>query len=170
MRADFEIVKSQINIVNVAHYLLGESVHGMFFYPGEKTASIKIYSPTQTFYDFGRGVGGDAIKLWSFVKGCNAWKALQSIQSIYGIESDDSPNKERIKEQIQQQSNRKIAEAKRKAEWREEVSFWKSISETCDLWINLLKPYSDDWCYCIGQKQKADYRLDWLCGIVGEGE
>lgn len=170
MRADFEIVKSQINIVNVAHYLLGESAHGMFFYPGEKTASIKIYSPTQTFYDFGRGVGGDAIKLWTFIKRCNAWEALQSIQSLYGIESDDSPNKERIKERIQQQKNRKIAEAKRKAEWREEVAFWESISKTCDLWINHLKPYSDDWCYCISQKQKADYRLDWLCGIVGEGE
>lgn len=169
MRTDFEMVKSQINIEDVARYLLGESAHRMYFYPGEKTASIKIYSTTQTFYDFGRGVGGDAIKLWSFVKGCNAWEALQALKSLYGVESD-RPNKESIKEQIRQQNNRKIAEAKRKAEWREEVTFWEHISKSCNLMIRSKKVFSDDWCYCINQKQIADYRLDRLCGIaVGEG-
>ena len=48
----------------------------MYIYPGEKTASIRIYAETQSFYDFGRCTGGDVIRLWSHVRDVDSWTAL----------------------------------------------------------------------------------------------
>ena len=44
MKADFELVKQKIRIEDIANYLLGEDVRGMYKFPQERTASIKIYS------------------------------------------------------------------------------------------------------------------------------
>ena len=82
MKENFEIIKAQVDIKNLAVYLLGGPERGMFKYPGEKTASIKIYSQTNSFFDFGRGVGGDCIKLWSHIRHCDSWTALQEV-AIY---------------------------------------------------------------------------------------
>ena len=49
MKENFEIIKAQVDIKNLAVYLLGGPERGMFKYPGEKTASIKIYSQTNSF-------------------------------------------------------------------------------------------------------------------------
>lgn len=63
MKADFELVKQKIRIEDIANYLLDEPILGMYRFPQERTASIKIYPQTQSFFDFGRGCGGDAIRL-----------------------------------------------------------------------------------------------------------
>ena len=69
MKENFEIIKVQVCIESVAKYLLGQPVHGLYRFPGERTPSIKLYPKTQSFYDFGRNTGGDCIRLWSHIKG-----------------------------------------------------------------------------------------------------
>lgn len=53
--------RQQISIETIAGYLL-QKQGSMYIFPGERTGSIKLYSSSNTFYDFGRGVGGDVIK------------------------------------------------------------------------------------------------------------
>lgn len=112
MKEDFEDIKGQVRIEDVARHLLGEPVRGMFYYPGERTPSIKIYKSSNSFYDFGRSTGGDCIRLWSYIHHVNNWAALQEIKSLYGIGNE--PDRENIKERIQQQE--KAREAAKKAE------------------------------------------------------
>lgn len=167
MKKDFEAVKSIVLIEDIARYLLGDSVRGMYRYPGEKTPSIKIYAGTQSFYDFGRATGGDCIKLWSRVRQCDSWTALKAIRNLYGL--SDEPDRENIKERIRQQERAreaaKQAENKRKADWRSEVDFWKKILESCNAIIRRSAEFSDEWTYCMNLRQIVDYRLDYLCGI-----
>lgn len=66
-KEDFELIRQQINIETVADYLMQKQGR-MYIYPGEKTASIRIYPETRSFYDFGRCTGGDVIRLWSHVR------------------------------------------------------------------------------------------------------
>ena len=58
MREDFEQIRQQIRIETIASYLL-QKQGKMYIYPGERTGSIKLYPGSNTFYDFGRGCGGD---------------------------------------------------------------------------------------------------------------
>lgn len=46
MREDFESVKAQVDIKNIATYLLGKPCQGMYRFPGERTPSIKLYPST----------------------------------------------------------------------------------------------------------------------------
>ena len=169
MRENFEELKAVIHIEDVASCLLGESIKGMYRYPGERTSSIRIYSETQSFYDFGRGIGGDAIRLWSHVRQVDNWTALNEIRTLYGI--SDSPDKENIRQKIRQQEldrqAAKKAEEKRKEQWRNKVNLLKA---ELTIYENLLAsehipPLSWVWCYCKNQKQLAEYQLDVLCGV-----
>ena len=63
-REDFKAVAQQVSVESVASYLLEKQGH-LYRFPGERTASIRIYPATQSFYDFGRGRGGDVIRLSS---------------------------------------------------------------------------------------------------------
>ena len=65
MQEDFQVIKAQVGIESVAQHLLGQPIRGMYRYPNERTPSIKVYPETQSFFDFGRGNGGDLVKLWS---------------------------------------------------------------------------------------------------------
>lgn len=169
MKADFELVKQKIRIEDIANYLLGEDVRGMYKFPQERTASIKIYSKTQSFFDYGRGTGGDAICLWAYIRQVDAWTALNEIKTLYGF--TDKPNKVNIRQKIRQQEQdrqaAKRAEEKRKEQWRNKVN---SLKAELTIYENLLAsehipPLSWVWCECKNQKQIVEYRLDWLCGI-----
>lgn len=61
----------------------------MYIYPGEKTGSIKLYPESKSFYDFGRCMGGDCVRLWSHVRGCDSWQALRRIP-VTNKSTDDS--------------------------------------------------------------------------------
>ena len=52
MRGEIEILKRQIRIEDIADYLLGEPARVMYRFPGERTPSIKVYTDTNSFYDF----------------------------------------------------------------------------------------------------------------------
>lgn len=167
MKEDFEYVRSQIRIEDLAVYLLGQPIKKMFFYPGEHTASVKVYPNTQTFYDFGRAVGGDCIRLWAHIRHVDNWTALQSIKDLYGLENvQDSGNiKERIRKQEKAREAVRGAEIERKTAWRNEVDFWKQVFTTCDAIAGNLTAFSDEWIYCVNQRQLVSYRLDRLCGL-----
>lgn len=172
MKENFENVKNQIKIEEIATYLLGEPVKGMYRYPSEKTPSIKIYPQTQSFYDFGRGGGGDAVKLWSHVRNIDNWTALQEIAALYGLSTDlneaDRRNiAKRIKREERAQRVRRKAEKRARRLWASQVERLKMQEEFYD---NLLKsphikPLSDLWCWLVSAKQMVSYRLDCLCGI-----
>lgn len=167
MKKDFEDVRSQVRIESVAVHLLGQPIRRMYRYPEERTASIRLYPDSQTFYDFGRAVGGDCIRLWAHIRHVDNWTALQSIKDLYGLENvQDSGNiTERIRKQEKAQKAAREAEIERKAVWRNEVDFWKQVFTTCDATIGNLTAFSDEWTYRMNQKQLASYRLDCLCGL-----
>lgn len=167
MKEDFEIIKQKIRIEDIANYLLGEDVRGMYKFPQERTASIKIYPKTQSFFDYGRGTGGDAIRLWSHVRQVDNWTAVNEIKILYGI--SDSPDKVNIRQKIRQQEldkqAAKKAEEKRKEQWRNEVDLLKAeltIYENL-LASNHIPPLSWVWCECKNRSQLLNYKLDCLC-------
>ena len=61
MLINLQEIKDFVSISAVADYLGLEKEYGKRKFPGERTASIELYPNTQTFYDFGRAVGGDMV-------------------------------------------------------------------------------------------------------------
>lgn len=173
MREHFQIIKDQIGIESVAQHLLGQPVRGMYFFPGERTPSIKIYPKTESFFDFGRGIGGDCIKLWSHIRHCDSWTALQEIVTVFGVstalnETNRKSIVERIKTQEQAQKEREQAEKRAKKLWVSQVD---KLHEELELYDNLLNsphipPLSWVWTWCMNGKQLAEYKLDYLCGVL----
>ena len=170
MRLDFEQVKDLVDIESVAVYLMGESTRGgMFRHPNEGTASVKIYPESQSFYDFGRGIGGDAISLWAHVKNISNWDALKELCALYGISMTDSneSTREQIKQQEMAQKARRDEEKQRKRRWVREVDKLKAEVEKYDALMTSehIPKTSDVYKWCLEFKQSADHRLDILCGI-----
>lgn len=166
-REDFETVSRQIDIETVADYLLRKQGH-LYKFPGEKTASIKIYPESASFYDFGRGIGGDCIKLWGHIKGCDSWTALKGIRSTFGlITPDRQHSRDLIRQQEQARLQQIEAKKQEKKRWRMEVdrlkaesSFYQAIleGEHC-------RPLSWMWCTCQNRLTAARGLLDLLCEI-----
>lgn len=172
MKKNFEIIKAQVCIESVAQYLLGQPVHGLYRFPGERTPSIKIYKETGSFFDFGRAKGGDAVALWAHVCNCDNWTALRELSAVFGIstalnETDKENIVAKIKRQEEAQERRRQAERRRRKQWVMQVDRLKAQEE---LYNNLLEsphiqPFSDVWCWLINLKQIVSYRLDCLCEI-----
>lgn len=84
----------------------------MYIYPGEKTASIRIYAETQSFYDFGRCTGGDVIRLWSHVRDVDSWTALyestRSRQLVEELYSDCDSVQAFIRDRLAKDFSEKI--------------------------------------------------------------
>lgn len=173
MTEKFKIFREQVHIQDVAIHLMGRPERGMFKYPGEKTASIKLYTQTQSFYDFGRNTGGDVIALWAHVRNCNNWEAMKEISSVFGVstalnKTDRKVIAERIKTQEQAQKEREHAEKCKRKKWIAQVD---RLHEELELYDNLLNsphipPLSWVWTWCMNGKQLAEFKLDNLCGIL----
>lgn len=143
----------------------------MYRFPGERTASIRIYSQTQSFFDFGRSCGGDPIKLWSHVKGCDSWTALKQIRECFGLNTPDRQHSRAMIEQ-QEQARKAAEEAKKQAKrrWVQDVDTLKS---ECQLYQAILesghcKPLSWTWCICQNRLTATEGMLDMLCNIGNE--
>lgn len=172
MKEDFEKVKEQVRIKNVAQHLLGQPIRDMYRYPGERTPSIKAYPETNSFYDFGRATGGDAVRLWSHIKGCDNWTALQELSAVFGIstvlnETDKENIAARIKAQETARKEREQAEKREQRQWIAQVN---KLHEELELYDSLLNsphipPMSWIWTWCMNGKQMTEYQLDRLCGI-----
>lgn len=151
----------------MARYLLEKQGH-LYKFPSERTASIRIYSATQSFYDFGRGCGGDVIRLWSHVRGVDSWTALKQIRECFGLNTPDKAHSRAMIEQ-QEKVRRAAEEAKKqeKRRWRMEVDTLKS---ECQLYQAILegehcKPLSWTWCTCQNRLTATEGVLDLLCGV-----
>lgn len=173
MKENFEIIKAQVCIESVAQYLLGQPVHGLYRFPGERTPSIKIYKETGSFFDFGRAKGGDAVALWAHVRNCDNWTALQELSAVFGVptalnETDKENIVAKIKRQEKAQKEREQAE---KCKWKQWIMQVDRLHEELELYDNLLNsphipPLSWVWTWCMNGKQLAEYKLDYLCGIL----
>ena len=167
MREDFEQIRQQISIETVADYLLQKQGR-MYVFPGERTGSIKLYPASNTFYDFGRACGGDCVKLWSHIKGCDSWTALQEIKGMFGL---DTPNRANSRDLIRQQEllrqQQKAAEKTAKRAWVREVD---QLKAQCKLYQAVLdsphcKPLSWQWCIAKNNLTTAAGKLDLLCVV-----
>lgn len=172
MQENFENIRKKVRIEDIAAYLLGEAKKGMFKYPGEKTASIKVYTKSQSFYDYGRSVGGDCIRLWSHVKGCDNWTALSQISALYGLSTALSEkNREgivaKIKAQETAQKKREQDEKRKRKQWVIEVNRLQKWRRLCQNLLDSghLPPFCDVRGWCYSEIQMADYQLDILCRI-----
>ena len=92
--SNLQEIKDLVSIRAVADYLGLEEEYGKRKFPGERTASIELYPNTQTFYDFGRAVGGDIFDLLSHIKGIGFKEALDEIVDFFKIEVSTSENEE----------------------------------------------------------------------------
>lgn len=151
----------------MANYLLEKQGHSYKF-PGERTASIRIYPATQSFCDFGRGVGGDAIRLWSHVKGCDSWTALKEIRETFGLNTPDrKSSRTLITQQEQARKRQQESEKEAKRQWVRQVDRLKA---EVDLLSGILssghcEPLSWLWCTCKNRLTTANIQLDLLCGV-----
>ena len=94
MLINLQEIKDFVSISAVADYVGLEEEYGKRKFPGERTASIELYPNTQTFYDFGRAVGGDIFDLLSHIKGIGFKEALDEIVDFFKIEVSTSENEE----------------------------------------------------------------------------
>ena len=173
MKENLEIIKAQVCIESVAKYLLGQPVHGLYRFPGERTPSIKIYKETGSFFDFGRAKGGDAVALWAHVCNCDNWTALRELSAVFGIstalnETDKENIVAKIKRQEKAQKEREQAEKCKRKKWIAQVD---RLHEELELYDNLLNsphipPLSWVWTWCMNGKQLAEFKLDNLCGVL----
>lgn len=152
----------------MASYLGLQKDGKLYKFPNERTGSIKLYPESNSFFDFGRSIGGDPIRLWSHVRGCDSWTALRQIRECFGLNTPDRAHSRAMIEQ-QEQARKAAEEAKQKAKrrWVQEVdalkaeaSFYQAIleGEHC-------KPLSWVWCTCQDRLTTAQIQLDLLCGI-----
>ena len=166
----FEEIRQDVPILEVARYLLkpGQKPN-IFYYPSEKTASIKIYSETKSFFDFGRCVGGDCIQLWRHICQVNSWTAAQSMAAVWGLELKESDKTTAAEVRRHQQAKMEARQARKQGwkRWRNEVDLLQMREK---FYADLLqsphvKPLSEPWCWAINDLQKIRYRLDVLCGV-----
>lgn len=172
MKRDFEEIRERVGILDIAHYLMKRGKRPtLFYYPNEKTPSIRIYEKTRSFYDFGRAIGGDCIKLYSHIKKCNQWTAVQEIRELYNIE--EAPDREDVGEKIQQRETELKRQQQREQEfkvaWRKEVEFLKWWEGVCKqaLEEKRFSPFSKSQVSLVAELQQVSYRLDVLCGLIG---
>ncbi|WP_270643958.1 hypothetical protein [Merdimonas faecis] len=172
MKENFEIIKAQVCIESVAKYLLGQPVHGLYRFPGERTPSIKIYKETGSFFDFGRAKGGDAVALWAHVCNCDNWTALRELSAVFGIstalnETDKENIVAKIKRQEKAQKEREQAEKRRQKRWVKEVERLQEWRKLCQDLLDSghLPPFCDVRSWCYSEIQIADHKLDILCEV-----
>lgn len=123
----------------------------MYIYPGEKTGSIKLYPESKSFYDFGRCMGGDCVRLWSHVRGCDSWQALKEIREAFGLNTPDKANSWKLIRQQEQARRQQIeAEKDAKRQWIKDVDALKAEVELLSgiLSSGHCKPLSWLWCVC----------------------
>lgn len=167
-KEDFDLIRQQISIEAVANHLMKKQGKNYIF-PGEKTASIRIYPETRSFYDFGRSTGGDVVRLWSHVQNVDSWTALQRIRATFSLSTPDRTHSQQlIRQQEQARQKQQQAEKDAKRRWRLQV---EALQGECELYQGILdsghcEPLSWLWCICRNKLTTAEGQLDLLCEIL----
>ena len=166
-KQDFEEVKQQVSVEAVANLLMQKQGR-MYIYPGEKSGSIKLYPESKSFYDFGRCMGGDCVRLWSHVRGCDSWQALKEIREAFGLNTPDKANSWKLIRQQEQARRQQIeAEKDAKRQWIKDVDALKAEAELLSgiLSSGHCEPLSWLWCVCQNRLTTVNIQLDLLCGV-----
>ncbi|WP_330643093.1 CHC2 zinc finger domain-containing protein [Blautia obeum] len=166
-KQDFEEIKAQISVEAVADYLMQKQGKN-YIYPGERTASIKIYPESNSFYDFGRATGGDCVRLWSHIKGCDSWTALNEVRKTFGLNTPDKQHsRELIAQQQEARKRRQEAKKQKQERWIRQVDELKTEVDLLSAIISSghCEPLSWLWCVCQNRLTTVEGKLDLLCGI-----
>lgn len=69
-------------------YGIKQEKNGMFKLRNEKTASCKLYTQTNSFYDYGSNVGGSPIDLVMYIENVDTYAAMSKLASAFGISNE----------------------------------------------------------------------------------
>ena len=166
----FREIKESLTMRQVAEHL-GFPVNRSGFilspFGKEKTASCKLYR--NSYYDFSTATGGDLIKFTASILNINNWEACQYLIQAFSLPISLSGGADR-REEIEWRQKERQRQEERKQEFKaallgkiDSLKCWADIYRTA-IEKRLYEPFSDMWGYCINELQKAEYRLDILCG------
>ncbi len=141
-------------------------IHSPFSEGKDKTASCKLYQ--NSYYDFSTNSGGDLIKFTAVMIGQNNWQACKYLTEAFSLPFSLSGHIDN-REEIERRKRERQRQRERKQEFRaclsgeiDSLKHWADIYRTA-IEKKLYEPFSDIWCYCINELQKAEYKLDILC-------
>lgn len=167
-REDFETVSQQVSVESAAKYLGLQKDGKLYKYPGERTGSIKLYPESNSFFDFGRSIGGDSVKLWSHVKGDDSWTALNEMRLAFGLNAPDKQHsRDLIRKQEEARRRQQEAKKQRQERWIRQVDELKAEAELLSgiLRSAHCKPLSWLWCVCQNRLTTVNIQLDLLCNV-----
>lgn len=179
MKADFKLAIPDLNRIGIVRvstdfYTEPKRKGTVFFVRSpagtDRTASLALFPNSNRFTDFSNAnYSGDIIGFVAYVKGCNQWQALKELQAYYGLTDSREQDRQEAQRRIllQQQEERRKEERRQafyRALWEQidDLKRWAVIYSTA-IEKRLFEPFSDEWCYCLNEKQKVKYRLDILC-------
>lgn len=166
----FSKIKESLTMQQVAeHFGYKVNRSGFILSPfgNEKTPSCKLYR--NSYYDFSTAAGGDLIQFTAALTGSNNWQACQYLVEAFSLPYSLSGHTDNH-EEIRRRQEERQREQERKQEFKtclikkiDELKRWEGIYKKA-LEKELYEPFSDMWCYCMDELQKAGYKLDTLCG------
>lgn len=179
MKSDFKLAIPDLNRIGIVRvstdfYTEPKRKGTVFFVRSpagiDRTASLVLFPNSNRFTDFSNAnYSGDIIGFVAYVKGCNQWQALKELQAYYGLTDSREQDRQEAQRRIllQQQEERRKEERRQgfyRALWEQidDLKRWAVIYSTA-IEKELFEPFSDEWCYCLNEKQKVEYRLDILC-------
>ncbi len=179
MKSDFKLAIPDLNRIGIVRvstdfYTEPKRKGTVFFVRSpagtDRTASLALFPNSNRFTDFSNAnYSGDIIGFVAYVKGCNQWQALKELQAYYGLTDSREQDRQEAQRRIllQQQEERRKEERRQgfyRALWEQidDLKRWAVIYSTA-IEKELFEPFSDEWCYCLNEKQKVEYRLDILC-------
>lgn len=109
----------------------------------EKTASMKIYPKSNSYYCFGCGASGDIFRFVQDIDNCDFKTAFISLGGTYEEQSKEARMAANAKRE-REKKRREMAEQV-KAKLRKELAY---ILEVLKAGCRLAEPYSEWWCLC----------------------
>lgn len=112
----------------------------------EKTGSMKIYK--DSYHCFGCHANGDIFTFVQRIDNCDFKTAFISLGGTYETMSDKERNRANTKRERAYKERTK--QEKVEAAIKEEISY---CLELCKHGVNVLEPFSDEWCFCTNNLQ-----------------
>lgn len=135
----------------------------------DRTPSLKLYSKSDTFYDFAAAKGGDIIAFVAYTGGMDNWTALHTLSGFYDISiSDNHPNRrDVIKQRLAEERKKKEREAAIRNAYLTQIDNLKRQEHLyrSALQNPQIEPYSDLWTDMINSLQPITYKLDVLLAV-----
>lgn len=172
----FEEVKGNVGIRQTAeHFRLHINQAGFVVSPfsDERTPSCKLYFDTNSFYDFSANKGGDVVKFTAAILHTDNWQAAKYLCKVFSLSITLSGTIDR-REEIERRQRERQQQEERKQEFKaallDEIDGLKRLADIYRIAIEkqLYEPFGDLWIYCTNELQKAEYKLNILCGADQE--